>query len=233
MTLQVTDQAHLEALPDGTIITWLRIPGDETSRAVAFVRAEVEYDDGSNGPTPHGGAVRTVWISPGGYSPQTPESAGVTYPAQVVWVGEFRPDDYPANYEYPQLTAPELLCETLTSGGTWAREKALDAAARFMQGCGDVNGPDEVIDAADRFTAWLDRPFEADPEVDNAVIDAAGDDWGEEGPPPNAVMVDLRAKLEYQRLHALANEIDWAAKKHGRCTTVSTAALRHYANGLD
>lgn len=46
----IPDAAHLRTLPDGTIISWLRVPGDRTSEAVAFVRREV-----SSGVLDHGG----------------------------------------------------------------------------------------------------------------------------------------------------------------------------------
>lgn len=38
----VSSRTGLTNVPDGTLITWLRIPGDPTSEAVAFVRHEDE-----------------------------------------------------------------------------------------------------------------------------------------------------------------------------------------------
>lgn len=97
----IPDAAHLRTLPDGTIISWLRIIGDPTSEAVAFVRREVTNESGF--PTVD------VWISPGGWDPQTIESAGVTFPAHVVRLGEFNPEHY-LGAELP------LLSETLANG---------------------------------------------------------------------------------------------------------------------
>jgi len=191
--IEVTDQAHLEALPDGSIISWLRIPGDETSRAIAFVRAELR-------PMPHDAEhdERVVWISPGGYSPQTPESAGVTYPAQVIIFGHFRPEDYPSGTEIPvpQLSPPGLLCSTdraeteflsraLVSGGTWAREAALAAAAHLWSGQTIRAHADTVIATAEKFEKWLERP--APSKIGDAIMDAASDDWGDAGPPDRSV----------------------------------------------
>lgn len=74
----IPDAAHLRTLPDGTIISWLRVPGDRTSsEAVAFVRREV-----SNG---SGFPQVDVWISPGGWDPQTIESAGCRF--RHTWCG--------------------------------------------------------------------------------------------------------------------------------------------------
>lgn len=107
----IPDEAHLRTLPDGTIISWLRIIGDNTSEAVAFVRREVTNESGF--PTVD------VWISPGGWDPQTIESAGVTFPAHVVRLGEFNPEHY-LGAEIPLLTET-LASGVLDSGGTWAR----------------------------------------------------------------------------------------------------------------
>lgn len=151
----VNNRKQLEDLADGTIITWLRIPGDRTSEAVAFVRVELEYDDGPAGPTATGAAHRVVWISPGGWDPQTIESAGVTFP--VVAFTD------PSHYD--ELSAPELLTmpdppqfQELITGGTWPREAALQAAARVFQG----DGPhaDRVLGLADKFVQWLDPEWE-------------------------------------------------------------------------
>lgn len=151
--IEVTDQAHLEALPDGTIISWLRILGDETSRAVAFVR--VERDAAQDGTD-----QTVMWISPGGWQPMTPDEAGITYPVEVVRFGE-----YPSQH----LDQPEkvealdgMLSGELVSGGTYPRDEALRAAARVFQGCGqdglrydDLR--DTVTDMAEGFERWLDR----------------------------------------------------------------------------
>lgn len=65
----VTDYESIKSLPDGSLISWLRVPGDESSEAAAFVRHE--GDD--------------TWLSPGGWDP-LPVSA-VDLPAQIIRFG--------------------------------------------------------------------------------------------------------------------------------------------------
>ena len=147
----IRDEAHLKVVPEGTIISWLRIPGDPTSEAVAFVRRQIEAV------SPEAGRPFdvTVWVSPGGWEPQTIESAGVTFPCQVIRWGEFDMDAVPAS-------ALPLLTETLAEcnhGGTWAREKALECASRVFLGLathGGVVDSAAVMSMADHFEAWLD-----------------------------------------------------------------------------
>lgn len=159
----IPDQAALEALPDGTTITWERIPGDSTSRAVAFVHTDVDPD------APTRDTARVTWVSPGGWDPKSPEDAGVTYPAHVVVYGDltewlfdggapiataegFMPDP-------PLFTALEATAYPLISGGTWPRESALAAAARVFGGKGtNRTAADTVLAVADQFVAWLERP---------------------------------------------------------------------------
>jgi hypothetical protein len=150
----IRDEAHLRTLPDGTIISWLRIPGDRSSEAVAFVRREVEppvYEP--TAPIPIPAQKVTVWISPGGWDPHTIESAGVTFPCEVVRWGEFTMDTTPAA-ELP------MLAECM-HGGTWAREKALECASQFWSGQA-VNADkwvetDKVLTTAEQFETWLER----------------------------------------------------------------------------
>ncbi len=131
----VSSRTGLTNVPDGTIITWLRIPGDSTSEAVAFVRHEDDYDT----PTAHGGAVRTTWVSPGGWAPQSPEDAGVTYPC--VAHTELDPAE------------PEILAEANP------RRDALFAAALVYQGNGTEASADwlagQVTALADGLAEWL------------------------------------------------------------------------------
>jgi len=163
----VPDAEHLRTLPDGTIITWLRIPGDPTSEAVAFVRREVAWDTApphsSRPPKP------IVWISPGGWDPKTIEQAGVTFPAQIVRWGEFMPDAVPVS-DLP------LVAECL-HGGTWAREKALECAATYSTNCHGFTERD-VLTVAQRFQEWLERellpePPEPRPSISSRLLDAA------------------------------------------------------------
>lgn len=152
MSTVIHDADHLAVVPDGTIITWERIPGDPTSEAVAFVRRDVDRwrddDTGYEHTTP------VVWISPGGWAPQTIESAGVTFPAHVVRWGDVSVTAY---------TAPEVptLVETLDSGGAWNRGQALECAARVRAGdaanARDWVTPEQVTDMADVFLEWLTR----------------------------------------------------------------------------
>ena len=142
--MRVTNRAELEALPDGTIVTWLRIPGDPTSEAVAFVRHEDEWIPASD-PERDGTTCRTTWVSPGGWHPLSPEEAGVSYPCLA--------------FTDPMPTAPiDVL--TLDQGGTWSREKALEAASRVYQGCGmeaDNVLHEGITALAETFDDWLTR----------------------------------------------------------------------------
>ena len=166
----VVDAEHLRTLPDGTIITWLRIPADPTSEAVGFVRREVTAGE------------ITVWITPGGWNPHTPESAGVTYPATIVRMGAFNPEHY-LGEEIPLLT------ETLTGcvhGGTWAREKALECAARVYESTGvaiyeRTGVAADVLDTARQFEAYLDPDDEPDArnEIVHVLLDADVVPYGE------------------------------------------------------
>lgn len=145
---KIADAAHLAVVPDGTIISWLRIPGDTTSEAVAFVRREswripATEETGVD-----------VWISPGGWDPQTIEDAGVNFPATVIRWGDVAVEP---------LTGAEIptLMETLDSGGTWARQAALDAAARVFTGTGATyprTTVEDVLGTAERLQEWLNRP---------------------------------------------------------------------------
>lgn len=174
---QVHDEKHLGALPDGTIITWLRIPSDPTSEAVAFVHREV--DPGQRGR----GVESVIWVSPGGWQPMTPDEAGVTYPATVVRFGEIQAEHYLG-------TELETLGETLVEcnhGGTWAREKALEAAVILYAGY-----PEKFsLDTAEHFEHWLDRAdakmlptLEPEPECAAptlaSVMYALNQVWGDE-----------------------------------------------------
>ncbi|AGT12957.1 hypothetical protein KAYACHO_53 [Mycobacterium phage KayaCho] len=158
----VNSAAELEQLPDGTIITWLRIPGDRTSEAVAFVRAEYE----SMGPGVRG-MRRVTWISPGGWDPKSVEDAGVNFPC----VAFTDPSPY-AEAEAEVETFP------LITGGTWPREAALAAAAQVAAG-NAVNsrewvGAEAVLTDAAVFADWLagEPPVPAPPTPEPETLDA-------------------------------------------------------------
>lgn len=160
---------QVEALPDGTIISWLRIPGDETSRAVAFVRVEHPDCDVLGACTDQRCPGPTVWISPGGWQPLSIEDAQLTYPVQVVTknlrehVNLSKIPVYAVPDPWPSVT-----------GGTWNRDKALDAAARLYVGHGMTGGVDnEVLETAEYFLKWLNHDPEAD-EVQHQLDVALG-----------------------------------------------------------
>lgn len=220
----IIDAHHLAVVPDGTIITWQRILGDPTSEAVAFVRRELDPADSL-------GVV--VWVSPGGWDPQTIESAGVTFPCRVVRWGDVSTEVLLGD-EVPALV------ETLESGGSYARTSALDASARVN--AGTTATTDQIIADADRFLAWLradDQPAIKTmlelPDPEDPIVQAQADAavrayraWETgEGDPTAIVLGDER-----DRLLRLADETDWAAEVHQVNRHVNTRAIRDYANGL-
>lgn len=146
-------------LPDGTLITWLRIPGDLTSRAIAFVHVERgEVYDSAASPDDC-----VVWVSPGGWDPMGPADAGINYPAHVVVLGDLQ---YFLDCLYgtatPSFVVPEpIKIDELLSGGVWAREKALEAASRVFSGTGHEHSSMAITHLADTFTAWLTGPEDA------------------------------------------------------------------------
>lgn len=146
----ITDRHHLEVVPDGTVISWLRIPGDPTSEAVAFVRREVEtvHDDATERPLTRA----VVWISPGGWAPQTIESAGVTFPCHVIRWGDVSSTVITAS------EAPAAV-ETLFAGGTYPRDHALLCAATAWAGMSAIRDRDRtMLETAEKFEEWLRRP---------------------------------------------------------------------------
>ncbi|ABD58560.1 hypothetical protein PBI_PIPEFISH_63 [Mycobacterium phage Pipefish] len=151
MMLEIYDRASLENLPDGTIIEWLRVEDDRTSRAVAFVNVEIDYET----PTPHGGPTRVVWISPGGWAPMTVDLAGINYPVKVVQLGPFRADHMVPDMHAGGLITAEFAPSTVTHLGPPDRHVALECAARVWEGKGGPNGAENAIDTAERFLAWL------------------------------------------------------------------------------
>ena len=138
----VADRTELERVPDGTVISWLRIPGDHTSEAVAFVRREIDHDDQIGPPR------QVTWISPGGWEPMSIADAGVTFPATVIRWGEVPVSE-------PEL-AP-IAWGTIDSGGTWAREKALECATRLYSGDTVLASLSDITSTADAFVEWLTR----------------------------------------------------------------------------
>lgn len=171
MPAEITDQAHLEKLPDGTIISWRRIPGDPTSQAVAFIHHEVQGKPGVMGSVSNPDALETVtWISPGGWQPMTICEAGITYPVTVIRPGgtDTRSTEWPGGDS--ELSGFVPMMESMT-GGTWAREKALEYATQWtLSEANTLQNVTMVLAIAEQFEAWLDRDPSADdvPEIDQA-----------------------------------------------------------------
>lgn len=159
-TALIASAAELERVPDGTIISWLRIPGDSTSEAVAFVRVEA-WRAPMTGET-----GRDVWISPGGWDPMSVEQAGVSFPATVIRWGEVAISE-----------EPPVAVGTLDSGGAYTRIAALDAAVQLFRGDSlyvlprNGEGPNlqPVLDTAKVFETHLLRDDLAD--ALNATVD--------------------------------------------------------------
>ncbi|URC18165.1 hypothetical protein SEA_ZENTENO07_64 [Mycobacterium phage Zenteno07] len=147
--IEVYAEESLAHIPDGSIIEWERIAGDQTSTAVAYLHREVEAQTDADGRTIAEGPV--TWISPGGWQPMTVEEAGLTYPVRVVRLG---PDNPPAPPAIPEL--PEF--GTLLSGGTYPRDHALECASRAWAGMSAIRDRDGAILAtAEKFLEWLNR----------------------------------------------------------------------------
>ncbi|QNJ56119.1 hypothetical protein KNV18_gp54 [Mycobacterium phage Heath] len=232
----IPDAAHLRTLPDGTIISWLRVPGDRTSEAVAFVRREVSNESGF--------PQVDVWISPGGWDPQTIESAGVSFPAHVVRFGEFNPEHY-LGAELPLLT--DLASGVLDHGGTWAREKALECASRVNTGRG---GPAAITLAmASEFQDYLEADDEEPgTEIVQVTVDVTVHPYGEvrvrysdgrvdelsvdqwEGPKPvrNAPVIDMTPGTVGEAIGNLRSALD----VHADITTLRSHAT-HLLHVID
>ena len=153
MSTILNGDSDLYALADGTLITWLRIPSDPTSHAIAFVN--IEHTDDPDAPEP-----TVLWISPGGWMPMTPTGADVTYPCvalgtlQEIVDGQHQLDVL-INDVQP-YTLPEV--HTLDVGGSWPslRVEALKAAATVWTTSIDRRFlPSDVLDTAGDFLKWL------------------------------------------------------------------------------
>jgi hypothetical protein len=151
--------SEIESLPDGSIITWLRIPGDDTSEAVAFVRHE---DD-------------VTWISPGGWEPMSIEDAGITYPARVVsWGGDMAKWPETPPVELTQIPALEIVAATPNH-----RAHALECASRVYQGTREL---DKLVDAARWLEYWLGKDDGPTPPADK-MIELMADDMALDSSP--------------------------------------------------
>lgn len=151
MIHQIHTPEVLKNIPDGTIISWLRIPGDPTSAAVAFVHSEIEQEVDLDGRpiAAHTGPI--VWISPGGWQPMTIDDAGITYPAEVIRWGDLTPSPEPMA-ESPSLPPLPLLPMIGGMSSPSSRQVALKCAAQRA-----VGNTEHVLEVATAFEKWLDR----------------------------------------------------------------------------
>lgn len=175
---QITDLAQLVELPDGTLLRWLSVPGDESSAAVAYLRRTETERPGELG----GVTTSELWISPGnGWEPEGVDV--LVLPVEVVLLGETHQlDSIPEMARLiPQLPSmevpawPTLESGVLTSGGTYPRDEALKAAARLYQGKAGPAIAEMVIETAELLMVWLtsgDDPASlATAQVEQSVTD--------------------------------------------------------------
>jgi hypothetical protein len=180
MMMSIATEGGIEQLPDGTIIRWLRIPGDLTSEAVAFVRVQIETRSVPTAPSFGEHTTRTVWISPGGWEPMTVAEAGINYPCQILRWGDGLADGewISVPHEFATTAEPEMLLPP--HGGTWAREAALKAAISWCTN----ETTNEMLAIAEHFETWLDStppdgPIEVEPWPSSAdLVGQMADDLG-------------------------------------------------------
>lgn len=154
---------ELDSLEDGTVIVWERIPGDNTSLAIAFVHQVIE----DTGETSSAADLRTVtWVSPGGWQPMEPQDAGINYPCMALGTVHeliaWAPVD-PS--QIPVYAVPDPW--PTVSGGTWGRDTALAAASRVCGGRAADGQPvsgGHVLNMAETFLRWLQREPDAPDE---------------------------------------------------------------------
>lgn len=91
-------------------------------------------------------------------------------------------DGYTTAQNVPQLTPPPGACGVndfcatplesfpVITGGTWARETALNAAARLFQGRDNMPPPDSVLHFGEAFEEWLNRPV---PDAEKPIVTRA------------------------------------------------------------
>lgn len=257
----------IESLPDGSLITWLRIEGDETSRAVAFVRAQYE----PTGDVPPYSTQRVTWISPGGWSPMSIRHAEVSYPAHVISLGDIDlgdathndpvnevgaavgpdpeqltpPDGYTCEMPSPSEYNRALTSYTLESGGTWAREKALECAARVFAGTGYGAPAKHVLDKAEEFEQWLDRPTEDETAPTLGAMAKVLTRWREAGVTLESLYYVIRAQVWHDlhtgedelstldRLRRLGDDLRWAANTTTLEYPVRYANVAHLIRAIE
>jgi len=154
-------------LADGTVITWERIPGDPTSRAVAILNIEVEHGDHClDADVSDCACQRVLWISPGGWQPMTLDDAKLTYPLWALGtLDQLTAQGPPPMTQLGEVPVTMLSGEVMSiGGGTYPRDKALECAVLLYQG-----RPEQFsLDTAVHFEEWLTREtgVPATPDVD-------------------------------------------------------------------
>lgn len=146
----LTQISEANALPDGTIITWLPVMDDPTSEAVAFFRKL-----GSDATTGAKAIGPETWLSPGnGWEPESLDV--LRFPVKVIALGEVRPGDFVPDI----VSEAEFASDQLTIGPS-DRVTALNAAARIWAGeahnMGGFVQADQVTAMAEAFIGWLSR----------------------------------------------------------------------------
>lgn len=192
--IELHDDADIEALPTGSLITWLVRHHDETSRVAAFVKQETRAVSPEEGRP----FDQVTWIVNDAMPRQSIRDARVTYPAHVVVRGQLNLADWtqtsipaPGSPEQEmldtmeQLDPPADLCGIqsytdlqfpIIRGGSWSRETALKAAVVLYGADAPLASLSDVTNTAEAFEEWLNRP-EADEtdEVEETVADLATD----------------------------------------------------------
>lgn len=164
-------EAELCELPDGTLISWLRIPTDPTSKAIAFVNHEIE----DTGETSSAADLRRVtWVSPGGWDPKSPSEVGVTYPCVALGTLEqLMVDHWAVMRDSMQFATAQSY--TYDVGGTSVRSQAVFAAINW---CAADRGSrtEEMLAIAVDIEQWLTRDTLAQ-SMNDAVDAAAAQDY--------------------------------------------------------
>jgi len=133
MTMNAED---LGELPDGTIISWLSLPGDEESRQVGIIKLNYR------------GAV----LETGGKMRNLSDIPEHAYPVWVVWIGTS------VNLDYADTPSPKYSSSVGTlfdvEASPTLRERALELAVQWGSSC-DIT-IESMVSAAERFASFLE-----------------------------------------------------------------------------
>lgn len=116
MTKRLDGPDAVAAQPDGTLISWLRVPDDESSRAVAFVRHHADE----------------AWISPGIGTPRSIDTIE-TFPVTVV----AGPDTDSSLRRVLRNRHREVALECATSMACTLRAKGIDVTGNEITAWAD------------------------------------------------------------------------------------------------